>query len=118
MTRVPKLRKVSEKRRRLSHRHRLSTVLAPDATTTTSERVKNRLEQLDAFEVGTRRLPDRSSRCFLHRQGGQQTQSLSQQEYVIRISEMSKDMSQAWRNDQRVKTLKLVIQVERLSEQS
>ncbi|CAF4503709.1 unnamed protein product, partial [Rotaria magnacalcarata] len=54
--------------------------------TTTSERIKNRLEQLDAYE------------------GGQQTQSLTQQEYVNRINEMNKDMGQAWKNDQRVKT--------------
>ncbi|CAM4969975.1 unnamed protein product [Rotaria socialis] len=60
--------------------------------TTTSERIKNRLEQLDAYE------------------GGQQTQSLTQQEYVNRINEMNKDMGQAWKNDQRVKTLKIVIQ--------
>ncbi|CAF0866004.1 unnamed protein product [Rotaria sordida] len=64
--------------------------------TTTAERVKNRLEQLDAFE------------------GGQQTQSLTQQEYVNRINEMSKDMSQAWKNDQRVKTLKIAIQCGKL----
>ncbi len=43
--------------------------------------------------------------------GGQQTQNLTQQEYVIRINEMSKEMIQAWKNDQRVKTLKIVIQV-------
>ncbi len=43
--------------------------------------------------------------------GGQQTQSLTQQEYVTRINEMSKDMIQAWKSDQRVKTLKIVIQV-------
>ncbi|CAF0759446.1 unnamed protein product [Adineta ricciae] len=60
--------------------------------TTTSERIKNRLEQLDAFE------------------GGQQTQSLTQQEYINRINEMSRDMSQAWKSDQRVKTLKIAIQ--------
>ncbi|CAF3677380.1 unnamed protein product [Rotaria sordida] len=64
--------------------------------TTTAERVKNRLEQLDAFE------------------GGQQTQSLTQQEYINRINEMSKDMSQAWKNDQRVKTLKIAIQCGKL----
>ncbi|CAF3518945.1 unnamed protein product [Adineta steineri] len=60
--------------------------------TTTSERIKNRLEQLDAFE------------------GGQQTQSLTQQEYINRINDMSREMSQAWKSDQRVKTLKIVIQ--------
>jgi hypothetical protein len=43
--------------------------------------------------------------------GGQQTQNLTQQEYVNRINEMNKEMSQAWKNDQRVKTLKIVIQV-------
>ncbi|CAF2901704.1 unnamed protein product [Rotaria sp. Silwood2] len=64
--------------------------------TTTSERIKSRLEQLDAFE------------------GGQQTQTLTQQEYINRINEMSKDMSQAWKNDQRVKTLKIAIQCSKL----
>ena len=44
-------------------------------------------------------------------QGGQQTQSLTQQEYINRINEMSREMSQAWKSDQRVKTLKIVIQV-------
>ncbi|UJR27431.1 hypothetical protein I4U23_008720 [Adineta vaga] len=64
--------------------------------TTTSERIKNRLEQLDAFE------------------GGQQTQSLTQQEYINRINELSRDMSQAWKSDQRVKTLKIAIQCSKL----
>ena len=44
-------------------------------------------------------------------QGGEQTQSLTQQEYITRINEMSREMIQAWKNDQRVKTLKIVIQV-------
>lgn len=67
-----------------------------DTTTTASERVKSRLEQLDAFE------------------GGQQTQSLTQQEYINRINDMNKEMVQAWKNDQRVKTLKIAIQCSKL----
>ena len=48
-------------------------------------------------------------------QGGQQTQSLTQQEYINRINEMSREMSQAWKSDQRVKTLKIVIQVKTIA---
>lgn len=47
--------------------------------------------------------------------GGEQTQSLTQQEYINRINEMSREMNQAWKNDQRVKTLKIVIQVNLLA---
>ncbi len=82
--------------------------------TTTSERIKNRLEQLDAFEVIDIHFSKIfKKKIYLFFKGGQQTQSLTQQEYINRINEMSKEMSQAWRNDQRVKTLKIVIQVRR-----
>ena len=37
--------------------------------------------------------------------------NLSQQEYVKRIDELHKAMSDAWEGDQRVKTLKIAIQV-------
>lgn len=86
-----------------------------DTTTTASERVKSRLEQLDAFEVWF------SFGFFIESfigsfliQGGQQTQSLTQQEYINRINDMNKEMVQAWKNDQRVKTLKIAIQVYRI----
>ncbi len=78
--------------------------------TTTSERVKNRLEQLDAFEVKISLFENFLIKYFFFK-GGQQTQDLTQQEYINRINEMSKEMSLAWKNDQRVKTLKIVIQV-------
>ena len=36
---------------------------------------------------------------------------VTQQEFVQRIEEMSRQMAQAWENEQRVKALKIVIQV-------
>ncbi|CAF1314560.1 unnamed protein product [Didymodactylos carnosus] len=59
----------------------------------TADRIKMRLEQLDEFE------------------GGQETQSLTQQEYITRINDFNKEMIQSWKVDQRVKALKIVIQV-------
>ena len=113
MTRFPKLRKVLD---------------SGNVSVSTASPLCRSSPRCDHYDLGesqesTRtigRIRSRSSLgSFLYRsllrQGGQQTQSLSQQEYVSRINEMSKDMSQAWKNDQRVKTLKLVIQVERLS---
>ena len=82
-----------------------------DTTTTASERVKSRLEQLDAFEVRFDRSFISHTQILSLVQGGQQTQSLTQQEYINRINDMNKEMVQAWKNDQRVKTLKIAIQV-------
>jgi len=49
--------------------------------------VKTRLEQLDDFEEG-------STKEMLN---------LSQQEYIERIDEMSHTLTEAWRQDQRVR---------------
>ncbi|KAK0076450.1 hypothetical protein PV326_010778 [Microctonus aethiopoides] len=61
-------------------------------------RVRTRLEQLDDFEDGTVR----------------QMRNLSQQEYVLRIEQLSKELVQAWYSDQRVKALKIAIQCAKL----
>lgn len=61
---------------------------------TFSEKVKNRLEQLDDFEDGSvRRVND-----------------LTQQEYQFRIEQLNQELIQAWKTDQRVKALKIAIQ--------
>lgn len=57
--------------------------------------MKNRLEQLDDFEEGSVR----------------QMLDLSQQEYTNRIEQLNQELVQAWHNDQRVKALKIAIQV-------
>lgn len=65
---------------------------------TFSEKVKNRLEQLDDFEDGSiRRVND-----------------LSQQEYQLRIEQLNQDLIGAWKSDQRVKALKIAIQCTKL----
>lgn len=59
-----------------------------------SEKVKNRLEQLDDFEDGSvRRVND-----------------LTQQEFQFRIEQLNQELIQAWKTDQRVKALKIAIQ--------
>lgn len=61
---------------------------------TFSEKVKNRLEQLDDFDDGSiRRVND-----------------LTQQEYQCRIEQLNQELIQAWKTDQRVKALKIAIQ--------
>lgn len=61
---------------------------------TFSEKVKNRLEQLDDFDDGSvRRVND-----------------LTQQEFQYRIQELNSELIQAWKTDQRVKALKIAIQ--------
>lgn len=65
---------------------------------TFSEKVKNRLEQLDDFEDGSiRRVND-----------------LSQQEYQLRIEQLNQELIGAWKTDQRVKALKIAIQCTKL----
>lgn len=65
---------------------------------TFSEKVKNRLEQLDDFEDGSiRRVND-----------------LSQQEYQLRIEQLNQELIGAWKSDQRVKALKIAIQCTKL----
>lgn len=66
--------------------------------TTVSEKVKNRLEQLDDFdEASIHKMID-----------------LSQQEYQIRIEQLNQELVQAWNTDQRVNALKIVIQCSKL----
>jgi len=60
-----------------------------------SDKVKTRLEQLDDFEDGSVR----------------EMLNLSQQDYVKRIDELNKALITAWSQDQRVKALKIAIQV-------
>ena len=62
---------------------------------TVSDKVKNRLEQLDDFEDGSVR----------------EMLNLSQQDYVNRIDELNKALIASWESDQKVKALKIAIQV-------
>lgn len=59
------------------------------------DKVKTRLEQLDDFEDGSVR----------------QMHGLTQQEYMIRIEQLNNELVNAWNSDQRVKALKIAIQV-------
>lgn len=59
------------------------------------DKVKTRLEQLDDFEEGSVR----------------QMLDLSQQQYTARIEQLNNELVQAWHSDQRVKALKIAIQV-------
>ena len=63
--------------------------------TTVSDKVKNRLEQLDDFEDGSVR----------------EMLNLSQQEYVKRINDLNAALKTTWEQDQRVRALKIAIQV-------
>lgn len=65
---------------------------------TVSDKVKNRLEQLDDFEDGSVK----------------EMLNLSQQDYIKRIEDLNKALIQAWDQDQKVKALKIAIQVRRL----
>jgi hypothetical protein len=57
--------------------------------------VRNRLEQLDEFEEGSVR----------------EEGDLTQGEYVARIEQLNFELVQAWNSDQKVKALKIAIQV-------
>lgn len=74
---------------------KISVVIKSHASTTVTDKVRNRLEQLDDFEEGL----------------VQEMLNLSQQDYVKRIEELNQQLITAWENDQRVKALKIVIQV-------
>lgn len=63
-----------------------------------SDKVKNRLEQLDDFEEGSVK----------------EMLNLSQQEYVNRIEELNQALRESWEQDQRVKALKIGIQSAKL----
>lgn len=64
--------------------------------TTVSDKIKNRLEQLDQFDDDNM----------------QEMANLSQQDYIKRIDELNNALLNAWNEDERVKTLKIVIQVD------
>lgn len=66
--------------------------------TTISEKVKNRLEQLDDFD-------DASVHKMI---------DLTQQEYQFRIEQLNQELVQAWNTDQRVRALKIAIQCSQL----
>ncbi|KAK0049257.1 UPF0505 protein [Biomphalaria pfeifferi] len=65
---------------------------------TVSDKVKNRLEQLDDFEEGSVK----------------EMLNLSQQDYVKRIEELNEALKTAWDSDHRVKALKIAIQCSKL----
>lgn len=65
----------------------------------TSDKIKNRIEQLDQFDDDN----------------VQEMKNLSQQEFVKRIDELKSALNNAWKDDDRVKSLKIVIQVKFLS---
>ena len=59
------------------------------------DKVKHRLEQLDDLEEGSVK----------------ETLNLSQQDYIKKIDDLNRALMGAWDNDQRVKALKIAIQV-------
>ncbi|XP_041364483.1 VPS35 endosomal protein-sorting factor-like isoform X2 [Gigantopelta aegis] len=73
-------------------------VVMKTQTTTVSDKVKNRLEQLDDFEEGS----------------VQEMLNLSQQDYVKRIDDLNLALINSWDQDQRVKALKIAIQCSKL----
>ncbi|XP_063705587.1 VPS35 endosomal protein sorting factor-like isoform X2 [Culicoides brevitarsis] len=68
------------------------------STTTVSEKVKHRLEQLDDFDEDPVR----------------QMHNLSQHEYIMKIEQLNHQLRDAWNTDQRVKALKIAIQCAKL----
>jgi hypothetical protein len=66
------------------------------AAVTQTDKIKNRLEQLDQFD---------------NDDNLQEMSNLSQQEYIKRIDELNNALLAAWAEDDRVKSLKIVIQV-------
>lgn len=59
-----------------------------------NDKIKHRLQQLDDFEENV-----------------SEHKGLSRDDYVTRITQISQELHQAWSLDQRVKALKIVIQV-------
>uniref|UniRef100_A0A2K6MUF0 VPS35 endosomal protein-sorting factor-like n=1 Tax=Rhinopithecus bieti TaxID=61621 RepID=A0A2K6MUF0_RHIBE len=68
---------------------------AGTATLAMSEKVRTRLEELDDFEEGSQK----------------ELLNLTQQDYVNRIEELNQSLKDAWASDQKVKALKIVIQL-------
>ncbi|XP_052071007.1 VPS35 endosomal protein-sorting factor-like [Mytilus californianus] len=82
----------------LSSSDKEKVAMRPQTTTTVTDKVRNRLEQLDDFEEGS----------------VQEMLNLSQQDYVNRIDELNQALIDAWQHDQRVKALKIAIQCSKL----
>ncbi|CAL1536882.1 unnamed protein product [Lymnaea stagnalis] len=76
----------------------IKTQTQSQTTGTVSDKVRNRLEQLDDFEEGSVK----------------EMLNLSQQEYVKRIEELNQALITAWDSDHRVKALKIAIQCSKL----
>lgn len=74
------------------------TQVGSKAAVTVTDKVKNRLEQLDDLEEGS----------------VQEMLNLSQQDYIHRIEEYNAALVTAWNQDQKVKSLKIVIQCAKL----
>uniref|UniRef100_A0A4W4H1B2 VPS35 endosomal protein-sorting factor-like n=1 Tax=Electrophorus electricus TaxID=8005 RepID=A0A4W4H1B2_ELEEL len=71
---------------------------ASSPSSAVSEKVRTRLEELDDLEEGSQR----------------EMMNLSQQDYVNRIEDLNQSLKEAWSSDQKVKALKIVIQVSQL----
>jgi hypothetical protein len=80
----------------LSAEDKEKVIVKTTSTTTVDDKVKKRLEQLDDFEEGSVK----------------EMLNLSQQEYVKRIDELNQALETAWEHDQKVKSLKIAIQVQ------
>lgn len=65
---------------------------------TAGDKVKHRLEQLDDMEEGSVK----------------ETLNLNQKDYIKKIDDLNRALVTAWDNDQRVKALKIAIQVSEL----
>ncbi|RNA42489.1 hypothetical protein BpHYR1_036590 [Brachionus plicatilis] len=72
--------------------------MAQKSMTTMSDKIKNRLEQLDQFDE----------------ENMQEMVNLSQQDYIKRIDELNNALLNAWNEDEKVKSLKIVIQCSKL----
>ena len=70
-------------------------VMATKNLTTVSDKIKDRLEKLDQFDDDNML----------------EMANLSQQDYIKRIDELNNALLMAWNEDDRVKSLKIVIQV-------
>lgn len=63
-----------------------------------NDKLKHRLQQLDEYEDNV-----------------SEHKGLSREDYVSHITQISQELHQAWAADQRVKALKIVIQVSKFS---
>jgi hypothetical protein len=100
--RLKKKTKVSRSINRISEnwffllQFQIAVIVKTATSTTVTDKIKDRLEELDQFEEEANM---------------QEMINLSQQEYAKRIEELNNELLQAWNEDERVKSLKIVIQV-------